>query len=121
MKDREIDNEIIERKKKIDIIDDKIDVEKKKLKQMEGIWDELISLNKNLNKCIDILSRSMRAPNSKYIYDDMRASNNGFLVKATVGMEEYTEVLKKNIHKLSDEKDQLIRQQANKNNENKKQ
>lgn len=118
MKNKKIDNQILEKKRILNEMDDKIDLEKKKLKQMEGIWEELISLNKNLDKCIDILSRSMQGPNLGLVYDDMRDSNKRFLVKTSGSLEEYTEILKKNIDDLSAKREEIVHQKTSEENKN---
>jgi len=105
---KKADNSVITTKQNIEQIDDKINIEKERIRKLENIHEELISLNRNMDKCIEILSKSMKGPTSNVMFDDMHNSNRIFLLKTASNLTEQAELSRKNINKLYQEKDEII-------------
>ena len=59
MEEKKADNTINKQKVRIKEIDNKIDIEKDKTKQLDEIEEIVVSLNKNINKCLELLGVSM--------------------------------------------------------------
>ena len=68
-KDNKIaDNRIEKSKKKIAQIDESIDIEKNKLKKIDNIQEEFVSLNKSINRCIELLSSSIKGTKTPSLF-----------------------------------------------------
>ena len=61
------DNIISERKQQIYQIEDRIDSEKNKLNKISDIEDNFIALNKSLNRCIEVVSSSVKSTKNTYM------------------------------------------------------
>lgn len=114
---KKIDNRIITSKEKIGIIDNKIDETKKKIKNLSDMQDNVVTIAKSMNKCIDLLAKSLSGPRINNKFSDMRNSNATFLRKASSSIEEEIMNHRKVINELYKEKDTIIKE--NRNNYNK--
>ena len=113
MEEKKADNRQITVKEKVNKIDDKLDTEKRKLQKLDDMQEELISLNKNLTKCIDSLSKSISGPITKNVFNDMHNSNRLFYIKTSNIIDEEATSSKRNINKLYQEKDEIIKEERN--------
>ena len=112
--EKKIDNRIITNKQRINKIDDDLEFEKARLKKMDSMQEELHALNKSLSKCIYLLSKSIKGPNTNVVFEDMNNSNHMFLENASATLEEEMADTKKNIHKLYEEKETIIQESRKK-------
>lgn len=112
----QIDNRIETNKKKINKIDNELEFEKARLKKIDNIQEELHALNKSISKCIFLLSKSIKGPNTNVIFEDMNNSNHAFIENANASLEEEIAAAKKNIHNLYEAKEEII-QENRKNNQ----
>ncbi len=103
-----IDNRITPYKKRINTIDDELESEKAKLKKIYTMQENLHDLNRSLNKCIYLLSKSIKGPNTEVVFSDMSDSSRSIIRNATATLEEKTMDIKGNIHKLYEEKEEII-------------
>ena len=61
-----------------------------------------------INKCIYLLSKSIKGPNTEVVFSDMSDSSRSIIRNATATLEEKTMDIKGNIHKLYEEKEEII-------------
>ena len=101
------DNIISERKQQIYQIEDRIDSEKNKLNKISDIEDNFIALNKSLNRCIELVSSSVKSKKNTYMYEDMRISNNTLLNRVSNTLDEERDTVNKNIKNLYSEKSKI--------------
>ena len=101
------DNIISERKQQIYQIEDRIDSEKNKLNKISDIEDNFIALNKSLNRCIELVSSSVKSKKNTYMYEDMRISNNTLLNRVSNTLDEERDAVNKNIKNLYSEKSKI--------------
>lgn len=89
-------------------IDKKIDNERKRIKSIDHLYDEMVKLNKQVNRCVEILSTAMQGPEVNNtlseIYDDNRINYK----KASESFEIEIEKSKKQISNLHKEKEDII-------------
>lgn len=120
--EKKIDNRIISTKEKIYNVDERLDVAKKRINNLQGMQDSVNAIAKSMNRCIDLLSRSIKGPAVNNRLEDMRSTNKIFLAKSTASIEEETMTIRKEINELYKEKDRLIKenkQQYNQDQEKK--
>lgn len=115
MEHKKADNTTINLKQKINELNNMIEEEKKKIKKLDSMQEEITSLNKNMNKCIELLSKSIESPTKDNMLSDMYNSNKSLYRNLTSSLDEEAEVSKKIINKLSQEKDNLIKENKKKN------
>lgn len=113
MEHNETNNKVITTKQKINEIDYQIYEEKRKMKKINNIQENIAALSKNMSRCVDLLSKSIKGPTTKNIFDDMHDSNRIFYIQATCDLDELTEVSQKKINTLSIEKDKIIKESKN--------
>ena len=101
------DNIISERKQQIYQIEDRIDSEKNKLNKISDIEDNFIALNKSLNRCIELVSSSVKSKKNTYMYEDMHISNNTVLNRVSNTLDEERDAVNKNIKNLYSEKSKI--------------
>lgn len=101
------DNIISERKQQIYKIEDRIDSEKNKLNKISDIEDNFIALNKSLNRCIELVSSSVKSKKNTYMYEDMHISNNTLLNRVSNTLDEERDAVNKNIKNLYSEKSKI--------------
>lgn len=101
------DNIISERKQQIYQIEDRIDSEKNKLNKISDIEDNFVALNKSLNRCIELVSSSVKSKKNTYMYEDMRISNNTLLNRVSNTLDEERDAVNKNIKNLYSEKSKI--------------
>ena len=53
----------IDTKTKLRLVNDRIDVERQKMKNLDELEELFVSLNKNINKCVELLGRSIKGEN----------------------------------------------------------
>ena len=114
MNDKRVDNTFINYRKAINNYEDQVDIEKQKLKKVEFMQDELISLNKNMETCIELLSKSIKGSNTTSRFEDMHNANRVFLLKSLSMLDEKKEELKKGINHLNEKKENMIEQNKQK-------
>lgn len=106
--EKKIDNNIKTTKQIINEIDNKLSVEKKKIKKLDEMQETLYELNKNMTKCIELLSKSIKGPTTNNIFSDMENKNRIFYIKGSSVLDEETELSMKKIQNLYKEKSNEI-------------
>ena len=110
MKDNNKDEKSIKDiKRKVNEIDNRIDTEKIRIRKIAETQDHITSLRRNINWCIELLSKSMKGPTTQNRFDDMHNSNTLFYIKTASILDEESEKSRKNIVILSSEKDKIIK------------
>lgn len=107
--------------KKIRMIEDKIDLEKERLKKINSMYDDIESFDRDINKCIDLLAKSVKGSNVNNIFDDVNESSSIFYKSIVSSLDEELEASKKAISKLTEEKEAILKskrgdEDANSNN-----
>lgn len=105
---KEADNTIIQRKQRINKIDDMVDIEKSKIKKYSDMQENYYSLSKNIDKCIDLISRSIKGPNTVAIFDEMQNDNRKQMIETTEMLDSKIKESKDKVNKLYSEKNELI-------------
>ena len=113
-KSKAVDNRVITSKVKINEIDEKLDTEKKKIKNLSDMQDTVNSIAKSMERCIDLLAKSISGPRTHNKFNDMRNSNKVFLRKATASIEEESMHIRKKINELYKEKDAILKENREK-------
>lgn len=119
--ERKIDNRVVTSKSRISAIDEKLDIEKKRIKNLSDMQDTVNSIAKSMERCIDLLSKSIRGPKTNNRFNDMRNSNKVFLRKATDSIEEESMAVRKKINELYKEKDTILKENRSKYHHEKEQ
>ena len=104
METKRIDNEIKVHKQKINELDNKLSQEKAKLKKIDEMQESLYELNKNMSKCIELLSKSIVGPTTSRLFNNMEENNRMFYTKSTVILDEEASDTMKNINEIYKEK-----------------
>ena len=107
MEEKKADNSI-NKKVKIKELDSKIDVEKNKNKQLDEIEEIVVSLNKNITRCLELLGASIKGNNTEKKLSAIESENNMNFKKNISNIELQREIVNNNINKLKNEKDKLI-------------
>ena len=108
--EKKADNLSYEKKKAVLELDDKIYNNKKKINNLVNIQDELMSLDLSINKCIDLLSETVKEENGNTLYDDAQQTNKKNFYKSLDIIEKNVDSLKKNISDLTSKKEELKKQ-----------
>lgn len=114
MENKKLDNEILNTKNQINRIDNLIDDEKIRIKKLDSMQEDIVSLSKSINRCIDLLSQSIKGPQSESKYNDMRNSNKKSYINIATFLDDEAELSRKKINKLYDEKETLLKESKNK-------
>ncbi len=110
MQEKKADNKINESKIEIDKIDNKIAVSKEAIKNLDYIEDCLISLNKNLSTCIELLGTSMKGKKSNAILSKSDETRMISIKKSLSTIEQSRENEKNKIKKYNEYRDKLENQ-----------
>lgn len=111
MDNKKIDNEIINTKAKINEIDDLIDNEKLKIKEIDDMQENVREINRGLNRCIDLLAKSIKGPNTSAMFQDMYDKNKSFYINMSSSLDEESLETRININKLYQQKDDIIKEE----------
>ena len=114
MENKKLDNEILNTKSQIDKIDNLIDNEKSRIKKLDSMQEDIMSISKSINQCIELLSQSIKGPNTESKYNDMRNSNKKAYINIATFLDNEVELSRKKINKLYDEKETLLKKSKNK-------
>ena len=112
-KEKHIDNRIIKDteesayKKKIDSLNDKIDIEKNKINDINDMEDIIRSLNKSIDECVEILRESMSGNNVNRKLNNIEENNTINLNNAISDFDIKRDEIKKEISKLYSEKNSI--------------
>ena len=116
---RKADNRIIENRQKINEVDNQIDDEKGRLEKLSTMQETIDSIAKNVDKCIELLSKSMKGPNTDSLFNDMYNSNKAFFKKASSNIESEETNSRKKINELYKEKEKILKDTKDYANEEK--
>lgn len=110
MDNKRIDNEIINTNKILNEIDEKIDIEKNRIRQIDDMQDNVREINRGFDRVIDILSCSIKGPNTDMMFDDMRDTSRSFYIEASSSLDEEALEIRNNVNKLYQQKDDIIKE-----------
>lgn len=108
------ENETINYKKRINEIDDRIDEEKSKMKNLDEMEELFVSLSKNITKCVDLLNKSIKGNNIANRLNSIEENNKINFTKSIGNLEIEREEIKNRLVSLNNEKDdfqKLMREQ----------
>ena len=108
MNEKKADNTILPKKREINEIDNQLDAEKKHTKKLEKYQDDFHNLHKNMNNCLNLLSRSIKGPSTEVLIDDMRDSNETIYSKINENINVELKAIKKRVNKLYAKKEEII-------------
>lgn len=114
-REKRADNRINQtRKQLINDIDEMLSSEKRKARKLENLQNSFQNLNKNMDKCLDLISKSIRGNNVDSMIDEMRYTNKKLLSKNNQKINDEIKEIKKRVNKLYLEKEQLINKKEQK-------
>ena len=105
---RKADNRTISVRQRVNEVDDRLDDEKSKLQKLSNMQESVEAIAKNMDKCIELLSKSMKGPTTDNMFSDMSNSNKTFYTKASINIENEEMATRKNINELYKEKDKIL-------------
>lgn len=115
MTEKIADNRIYSSKERINIIDNEIDQNKKILKQFDNFQENTKSLQKSLNRCIELLEQSVKGEKVNRMYEDMKNKNALSCNKTLRMVDEKILSYQKEISSLNDQKDNIISEMRKEN------
>ena len=98
---KKADNEIIELKNRINELDNKMQ-------------EEIDNLSRNIDACIDFLSKSIKGGSICNTFNNMSETNTMLHIKTVRTIQDETEDTQKHINKLYGEKESAIKEERNK-------
>ena len=104
-------------KEKINDINNQIDEEKNKMKNLNDMEDIVVSLNKSVETCVGLLRESMQGNNINNKLDSIEESNTINLNKVIGNIDIKRDDVKNNLFKLNNDKDN-IEEEFRKNSNN---
>lgn len=111
------DNRIIENKKNIDNIDDMIDQNKNRIKSLNNMEDNFQALSRSIEKCVDLLNKSIKGNNIERKLGDI-SDNNKISLKRVLGtIDDERQEVNKELKNLFNQKDYLEKETRNLLNE----
>lgn len=113
MEEKRIDNETTTIKEKLNKIDNKIDIEKRMTKKMEEMQEDLLTLNKSINRCVELLSVSTSGQTTRNMLNDINYQNKILYQNITSEIDEEMLDSKMRINKLYEEKDNISKENKN--------
>lgn len=114
---KKADNFAYNKKKELNDLDDKIYDNKTKINKLIDMQETLVSLDLSVNKCIDLLSESVKGARCNAIYNDILETNRKNFYSSLDIIEKNVDTLRKNINDLIKEKEAKTKKQNN-NEEN---
>ena len=123
--EKRIDNKILDtladNKQKIKMVDEEIDVEKQKMKDLDEIEGIFVSLNSSISKCVELLSQSIKGESIDRKLGAIEESNKVSFNNSIYNIDSEREEIKTRMKRLYDEKDEYqerLREELNKGNKN---
>lgn len=108
MDNKKADNVILKSKEKIDILDKEIYTKKSEIKKIDNMREEFISINKSVNKSLELLSTSTK---NTGMLNKMYEDNTMFIKKVNSLLSEKKLMIEKNLKNLYSRKDQIDKEQ----------
>ena len=97
-------------KNRISEIDNNLDDSHKKMKEINEMHEELTALSKNINRCIELLTISIKGPNVERRLNDLLVRNQKSYSRFSSVLDEEMILTNREINKLNEERDNLIEQ-----------
>ena len=101
------DNKIFITRTEIEHINDQIDMSKSKLKSLDDMEEGFSSLSKNISKCVELLSQSMKGNNVEQKLGAIMDNNRIYYLKAMGSIDDERQEAKKKLKELYDQKDEM--------------
>ena len=117
-KEKRADNLSYDKKRTIADLDDKIYNNKKQINNLISIQDELISLDFNVNKCIDLLADNVKGEKNSILYDDVQQSGRKSFYSSLDIIEKNVDSLKRHVKDLMDQKEEELSKQDDSEEDN---
>ena len=109
MNEKKADNTILSKKQKINEIDDMLALEKKQAQKLENLRDNFWNLHKSMDRCVTLLSQSIKGPNIEITLSDMRDSSEKIYNKSNENINMELKRVKKRVNKLYSQKEEIIK------------
>ena len=101
------DNKILITRSEIENINDQIDMSKSKLKSLDDMEEGFTSLSKNIAKCVELLSQSMKGNNVEQKLGAISDNNRIYYLRAMGSIDDERQEAKKKLKELYDQKDEM--------------
>ena len=108
---KKIDNQMLDKKEvvnyknKINEIDDRIDQEKSRMRELDDMEELFVSLSKNITKCVDLLNKSIKGNNISNKLNSIEENNKINFSKSIGNLEIERDEIKNNIVDLNNKKE----------------
>lgn len=108
---KKIDNQMLDKqevvnyKNKINEIDDRIDQEKSRMRELDDMEELFVSLSKNITKCVDLLNKSIKGNNISNKLNSIEENNKINFSKSIGNLEIERDEIKNNIVDLNNKKE----------------
>lgn len=96
----------IDTKTKLRLVNDRIDVERQKMKNLDELEELFVSLNRNINKCVELLGRSIKGENIGRKLSAIEENNKVSFNKSIYNINSDREEVKNLLSRLNDERDE---------------
>ena len=96
----------IDTKTKLRLVNDRIDVERQKMKNLDELEELFVSLNKNINKSVELLGRSIKGENIGRKLSAIEENNKVSFNKSIYNINSDREEVKNLLSRLNDERDE---------------
>lgn len=100
---------------KVEFFDRQIEKEDSKLKQINTAYEYLSKLKENIDRCSEIVSKSLEKGYAKQRFDNLINEGNLDFSKACGSFEEQADMFRQKISNLRSEKENAIREYDEKN------
>ena len=107
MEEKMADNKIIQAKKQISVYEGNLREARSTLKGIEDLEDNFSHLNRNIERCLELLSSSVRNRKVTKMFEHMMYENKVSYRKTSYSLDEEKEFTRKKINKLSVDIDDL--------------
>lgn len=114
---KKADNTFVNRKEKINDIDERIDNERVNLKRINSLYDNAYSLNKSINTCVSLLYSSIKGKGIQNVLDDISNESKTNFRKMTAMLDQEEQEIKKRLDSLYEKKESLIKEEKKKKDE----
>ena len=107
MEEKRADNYVNTDRSELKKIDNQISIEKNKMKRIDNLEESFVSLNNNINKCIDLLFASIKGGNVDKKLDAIRADSSKSYRRSISDLDNERTIINNNLKNLSNERESL--------------
>ncbi len=111
---RKADNQILNYDKEIEKVEEQIDIEQNKIQELSDMQESVDEIVDNINKCIELLSKSIKGPTTENMFSEMYATNKNFQTNVSTNIENNQIETRKRLNELYKEKESIFEENRTK-------